>query len=654
LETPPKHSTGYRPEIDGLRCLAVVPVILYHAQFPPFGGGYVGVDVFFVISGYLITSIILADLRKGRFSFGDFYERRVRRIFPALFVVTLTIAAAAFVLLPPMELRAFGQSVVATMAFLANLLFYQKSGYFAPNVDTYPLIHVWSLAVEEQFYLFFPIVLLAVARLGRKAITLFLVIVCITTFAACVLAQAVDPSAAFFLTPFRGWELGLGALIAANNDSWRAWLAARRSLALSLEAAGLAMLLGAMLLLDRSSPFPGWLALPPVLGTAFIIAASSGETPVGRALSARPLVLIGLLSYSAYLWHQPLFALARSHNGLPLSAAMLWGLIALTFLLAWLSWRFVESPLRNRAFLTRRRLFALAGGGTLLLFAIGGAAHLTRGFPDRFPAARVAIGETIAMSPKRGECHTEGASYRPPGQACRYLGAKVDWAVLGDSHAIEIGFARAERLRPQGRGLLHLSFSSCPPALDFDPGIAGCRAWLGDAVGLLERSPEIHDVLLAFRHGLHLYGDQREAYPRAAQRPPLFLTDRTPEAAREAYWASFEAIVRRLRAAGKRVTIMAPVPELPASIEYYVFTAPLGTGVPRRFFEARQGEILRRLTDLAAREGATLIEPQQSLCATAVCAPIIAREAMYFDDNHLSLAGARRVAARAAAAGRLP
>jgi peptidoglycan/LPS O-acetylase OafA/YrhL len=644
----------YRPEIDGLRSVAVIPVILYHAGLGPFEGGYVGVDVFFVISGYLITSIILGDISRSRFTFAEFYERRIRRIFPALFVVTAATAAASWFVLPPQAMRSFGGSAAATILFAANIFFFLKSSYFNADIDLFPMIHMWSLAVEEQFYVVFPPILLAILRFRPNWLRPALLTVVAISFLASLAMQSEAPSADFFLPFTRAWELGLGALIAARNADVRSFFERRPSLASLCDLAGLALILSAVMLLDRDTPFPGWFALPPVVGTALIVAASGPATLGGRLLSLRPFVFVGLLSYSAYLWHQPLLALTRSYQGAPLPPETLAGIVGLTFLLSFLSYNYLEKPFRNRGFLRRRTLFVLAASLSAGIFAFGVAAYATHGFPERLPRDRLAIGDTMQLSPMRDACHTDGVDYRPPGNACTYGGRNVDWAVLGDSHGIEIGYALAERLWMQGHGIQHLTFSACPPALGFDPRNPGCAAWTEEAVRHLETSPNIRNVLLAYRHSIYLYGDQRDYYSERRLPRPRFLTEEDPEAARAAYWRGFDEIVRRLRAAGKRIFVLAPVPELPAPAEWFAFRAPLGSSVPIGLFLERRQPIRDRLAAMEQSGLIRLIDVDPAFCTAQACFPIIGGQSMYFDDNHMSLAGARRVLAREQRDGPLP
>lgn len=269
--------TAYRPEIDGLRAVAVLPVIFYHAGFSTFSGGFVGVDVFFVISGYLITSLLLSELSRGKFSIVDFYIRRARRILPALFLVTLCCIPFAWMWMLPMQFDSFGKSLVAVVAFASNILFWLESGYFETSAELKPLLHTWSLAVEEQFYIFFPLMLaglFALARCrhpdgassrGRRWAFAMIVILSLCSLAAAHFGARHFPSANFYLIPTRAWELGAGALCAFlsfdRERQGNPWLA----------AAGLTMIVVAILTFDETTPFPSLWALLPVVGAAFVV-----------------------------------------------------------------------------------------------------------------------------------------------------------------------------------------------------------------------------------------------------------------------------------------------------------------------------------------------------------------------------------------------
>lgn len=305
---------AYRPEIDGLRAVAVLPVILFHAGVTQMSGGYVGVDVFFVISGFLITGILVRELDAGQFSLLGFYERRARRILPALFLVlSVTGIFGAFVMLP-YELAALGRGLVAVIFFMSNVLFWRESGYFAAASELNPLLHTWRLAVEEQYYILFPLLLWACWRWFPRGVIPLLVLATIGSLVLAELLSVRMPSANFYLLPTRAWELLAGSLTAIyllRRSAPGGWLAE------GLSVGGLAAIIFAILTYASATPFPSLWALAPVLGTVAIIVGANSGTMVGRLLSTTPFVGIGLISYSAYLWHQPLFAFARSLDADP-------------------------------------------------------------------------------------------------------------------------------------------------------------------------------------------------------------------------------------------------------------------------------------------------------------------------------------------------
>lgn len=650
----------YRPEIDGLRAVAVVAVILFHTNLGVATGGYVGVDVFFVISGYLISSIIFRELSQKKFTFIGFYERRIRRIFPALFVTLVATTIAAWIILPPNQLQTYAQSLVATTAFASNIFFWLKSGYFGGDAELFPLTHMWSLSVEEQYYVFFPF-LAIVAGWGRKwLVDVLMGLGLVVSLWLCLDYAPREQMMAFFLTPMRAWELLFGVFVAMHEVRWRAALTRVRFVAPVLELSAAAMILVPMWLYDSTTLFPGWSAVPPVLGSALLILLARSDSITGRLLASRPFVFVGLLSYSAYLWHQPLYALSRmqgfAEHGWPAYAV----LIAITFFLAWLSLKFVEAPFREKGRFSRLQVYGLFFVGSALLIGAGLAGHFKMGFPERFDARTLAVAASGAPSPLRDQCHVEGVDARGPEGACRYFNKdQVHWAVLGDSHGVEVAYALAERLRPADQGVLHLTFSGCQAALTFQSANPGCTAWMGKATAYLEKDREITDVVLVFRHSFYLYGDQTKTFPHVPNAAPNFLTDLSPDQARARYVASLTEIVRRLTASGKRVYIMEPIPDLPTHVERYTFAgdpndATRVTGTTVAFYRQRNAFILPVLKRLDALPNVSLLEPSRAVCGPERCASLIGGKSMYFDDNHFSLEGARRFVAEEAARGALP
>lgn len=389
----------YRQEIDGLRALAILPVVFFHAGIQAFSGGFVGVDIFFVISGYLITSILAAEHTAGSFSLVGFYERRVRRILPALFVVVAASIPFAWVFLLPPELQGFSRSVVAVPLFVSNFFFWKDGNYFEEAAELKPLLHTWSLAVEEQYYVFFPLLLAAVWKFGRHAIVLVMAALIVGSLLLAERALSHDPGAAFFLAPTRIWELALGGLVALSYPRLAATRGQRLILGNALSMLGLGLILIAIFAFSKSTPVPGLWALIPTIGSALIIAYASSQTLAGRLLGCRPLVGVGLISYSAYLWDQPLFAFARSYYGHIHTAGALI-MSAAAFLLAAVTWRYVETPFRDKSNFSRRKVFtAVLLFGGILIFVGLSTSYVLRSNPkfqvENALAESLAKGKTV-------------------------------------------------------------------------------------------------------------------------------------------------------------------------------------------------------------------------------------------------------------------
>ena len=376
----------HRNDIDGLRAVAVLPVVLFHYGANVFSGGFTGVDIFFTISGFVIAGSILNDIRAGSFSIANFYFKRVRRIVPAFTAVMIATTIAAIFLLLPSDLVDYGRSLASTNTFLSNFYFWKTSGYFAAPAQTKPLLHTWSLSVEEQYYLFAPICFWIIYHYCKARWLLFLMPVAILSLAAGIAAVFVAPTAGFFLFPTRIWELLFGAMIALGSRP-----VGHRSLGEIMSVVGLGLILLGIFTLEEGDPFPGWNALLPCLGTVLIIQAGIGTQTrsalplVNRLLSFQPLVGIGLISYSLYLVHWPIAAFMKYVTLRSPTAAEMAAMLVASLGLAWLLWRFVEQPFRKASLDVRAKAFiatacAIAGGVMIGLFA-----GWTGGFPQRFP-----------------------------------------------------------------------------------------------------------------------------------------------------------------------------------------------------------------------------------------------------------------------------
>ena len=404
----------YQPQIDGLRAVAVLSVVLYHFGVPGLPGGFTGVDVFFVISGFLIGGILWRERQAtGRMALGRFYLRRIRRLAPAYFAMLAATALAAWFVLLPFEFREFGKEAIAATLWLSNVLFFRSAGYFDPGAEAKPLLHTWSLSVEEQFYLILPLTLILLARWPRLTIPA-LGAAWAASLAACVALTPAQPDATFYLFPFRAWELLTGVLLAILGARWRGHAAA--------SLLGLLLVGGAVLLIPPGAGFPGWVALVPVAGTALVLSSLGHDNPVNRALALPPLVGVGLISYSLYLWHWPVLILSRAWGG-PLPAPV-W--LAVALVLSWASWRWVERPFRRPGAVGAPGLLALCGTAAMAALAFGAWVWRADGLPDRFsPSIRAHIAASADFLQDWSRCTTPttgpfaGSRPAPSGRTAR-------------------------------------------------------------------------------------------------------------------------------------------------------------------------------------------------------------------------------------------
>ncbi|MDX2307533.1 MAG: acyltransferase family protein [Hyphomicrobium sp.] len=603
---------AYRADIDGLRAIAVLSVVFYHAGVPGFSGGFVGVDVFFVISGYLITRILASELDTGRYSILAFYERRIRRLFPALFAMLGVCLIAGQFLLLPREFDEFAQSLAAATLFVSNIFFWQTTDYFAGPAHLKPLLHTWSLAVEEQFYIVFPVLLAVLHAHARKYLLAMVAVLALVSLALAEWAVHAKPIAAFYLMPARFFELAIGALLAlgvggATVPQWAREVAA---------GLGLLCLTAAIALFGPEAPFPGLSALIPCFGAALIIWAGEKGTPRSAAiLTARPMVGVGLISYSLYLWHWPLLAFARQASGEILSPATIAILVIASFALALLSWHFVEQPFRHRDSDTARGpIFRTALGTMSVALAAGIGIHVLGGLPGRFPEYRpVTIAGPEFLD--KGHCFLTGDQHPsdwPGSEACgaaSTVGARV--VVWGDSFAAHL----VHGLRAEGGerlSFVNLTSGGCPPILAVNlPSRPFCREFNERALGEIGRTrPDA--VIVAARWESYL--------PRAAS------------------LASIKETLAAIERTGTRIILVGQSPAFDFASPYdYVFRT--GRDGARVTF----GSELNR--DLARIAVAHFFDPMTIVCPEARC-PLTEKGAyLYFDGGHFSDVGSRKIAA---------
>ena len=461
----------YRREVDGLRALAVVPVILFHAGFQAFSGGFVGVDVFFVISGYLITSMILAEKQSGTFSLVKFYERRARRILPALFVVLLACSVLAWLWLLPDDMKSYSDSLMAVNAFVSNIFFFRDTSYFAPDAELRPLLHTWSLAVEEQYYVIYPLLLLTLWRFGRRGIAWTLALVAATSLALAQWGSITHPRYTFFMLHTRAWELLVGAFVAFalfSRDHDRSDVDRATSGPVSQASAilGFLLIVYAACYFDARTPSPSLYTVIPVLGAALIIVFARPQTLVGALLGSRLFVGVGLISYSAYLWHQPLFAFAKYRSAGDPGKPLLLVLAAVALVLAYVSWKYVETPFRNRQRFTRTQIFSYGASCGALFLAFGLLGHSTDGFYGRFSDEQVQVLQYSHYDHQNvyrsGICFLDDNQTLPFSNLCQVSNGAQATLIWGDSHAAALS-AGLRRALPD---VIQYTASRCLPLKD--------------------------------------------------------------------------------------------------------------------------------------------------------------------------------------------
>lgn len=653
----------YRPEIDGLRSVAVLPVILFHAGFSLFSGGYVGVDVFFVISGYLITTILITERANGTYSLLGFYERRARRILPALFFVLLCTVPFAWRWIPPDPFEDYARSLSYAAMFISNIHFLEKSSYFDVGAEFRPLLHTWSLAVEEQYYLLFPLVLWALGHFARAKFLWVFLILSALSLALAEWGWRNYPTENFFFSPSRLWELLAGSICAVlllGRAQMRSEVGA---------AAGLALILFSVVFYDASLPFPSVYTLVPVLGTVLIILYAAPGTWVARALSVKPMVAIGLISYSAYLWHQPLFAFARIRSISEPSVLLMSALAAAALLLAWLTWLFIETPFRRRKVLADRGPLLTASVIGIALFAgFGTWGDQTKGFPIRVeeevPGPLTEWRKQIYEIRQQDICRDEVA--REGGRLCALYDREApDGAValMGDSHAQSLLPAFETVAEDHNLRVLRGIRAACPPLKGVFLASGGAEAIVCHNIthhlANLTVQSGAETVVIAARWSLYATGGFLGEEDDFALTPVAGGRVGGAEARLTNYENALAETIRFYNKAGMRVILVEQVPQhwvLPENVLLQGVLQGLSPDEAKDKFHASFIEIERHeglvddahrvLRDVAAREGAEVLSLSELFVDGDRYAWFLDDTVLYRDSDHLSTRGALHVAPR--------
>jgi peptidoglycan/LPS O-acetylase OafA/YrhL len=638
----PQPPSSYRPDVDGLRALAVLSVLVFHAFPEALPGGFVGVDIFFVISGYLISRIILSDIGRGTFTFTDFYYRRVRRIFPALTLVLLTVLVVGWAGLSPFDFRQLGVHVAAGAGFVSNIVLWRESGYFDAAAELKPLLHLWSLGVEEQYYLAWPLAFFVFRRHIQSIIWLILTVAAIS-FAMNIFATSRMPVAAFYLPPTRVWELMVGSAIAYAQvftppSSGRATGVAVATMSSTrsnvLSAIGVALVATALVLVDRNREFPGWWALLPVGGAALIICAGPDAWFNHRVLSNRVAVAIGLVSYPLYLWHWPLLTYARIFNdGEHPSPIVRIGTLLTSTLLAWLTYRYVEQNVRHAPATSWAR--GPVPAFATLMTALGIYGLLV--FGDISQSRSAAVARVAAVSEAFDDWNYRGD---------RTIEGDVDATVLffGDSH-MEQYLPRISKLMDERsqrvRTVIFHTEPGCAPVPGIDRMGQQCADFVEEGLRLARRAEVETVVVGASWVGFVGRGDYyKVGRPADGSRHQALklLSSET-----QWVWDGFETRLRELRAAGKRIVIVLSSPRgerfdprRMIARNGLSLQATIGRAVPRSEVITAIEFVDRSLIEIAARVGAMTVSPVDLLCTDVLCPTVDSQgNPIYMDESHV-------------------
>lgn len=655
----------YRPDIDGLRALAILPVLIFHAFPTIVPGGFIGVDIFFVISGFLISNIILRALERGSFSFAGFYANRIRRLFPALLLVLAACCAAGWFVLLPNEYEQLGKHSVGAVAYVENFVLWREAGYFDTGSVYKPLMHLWSLGVEEQFYLTYPLFLWLVWRL-RRTLSGLLLAIAVASFSLNVWYVRHDTIGAFFLPQTRWWELMLGGLIASwqlfrqqpDSRGGMHWdrritcLASRNDIPWLNNAcsiAGILLIAVGLFLIHENELFPGWWALLPACGAALLIFGGPSAWINRALLATRPMVLIGLISYPLYLWHWPILAFPRMIRRAELSVTARIAGILLSFALAWVTWRLVEKPIRfgRKTWIKNSALVSASA----MIGCFGYVAH-QGGYIQRFPKVTADLGDVRGIQWATPEClkmvGSSGIDY------CRVTSpAPPEVLLLGDSHAAVLYQAMASAYRERSQVLMNLGQAGCVLFYDTDTITSSrpndkCQPAVNRILEFAATATSVRSIILSFRGPIYMSGHVFGSSSSAQSKTLVWKAapKNTPQS--DVFTGALRDTILRLYATGKNVIFFVDWPELgfdptsclPRPLRI-IAEPPRVCGVPRAAVDARNRAYRQAVFDLKREfPNLTLFDPLPHLCDSAMCYAMKGEHPLYFDEDHPSNVGA--------------
>ena len=607
---------SFRHDINALRALAVIIVVLFHFNETTLPGGFIGVDIFFVLSGFLMTGIIFSDLNSD-FSLFGFFKSRARRILPPLMALCLFLLALGWFYLPPHTYMMLGKHSLASLIFSSNIIYWLESGYFDSSSHGKFLLHTWSLSVEWQFYILYPIILktlskiLNLQQLKYAVITLF-----ILSFVFCLSESTDKPAAAFFLFGARAWELLFGGILFLFP------LKLPNKIRAACSSAGLCIIISSSLFITSHMLWPLPWAGFPVIGTGLIIIANQQHS----FLTSNTLITyLGKSSYSIYLWHWPVTVCFYYLNLLNSISFIILGIL-ISILLGSLSYQLIE----------KRAVFNIkATIGLALLLATSAVIFFNQGLPSRFKDDEKGIFQTAKASPKRLQCHSKKWKPKLAKHACKYPDGVAHWAVLGDSHGVELAYALSRLLKP-GISVQHFTLSHCAPSY-MSAEASSCTKWTNESIDAIKNNKDIKYVIISYRYSLYLAGE-------------LNQINELPEN-QEQVLASLKSTIVDLSNDKTHVFFILPVPEMNRSIHSLMNTEYLTSqsipqnlvSMPLKQHTDRNQIILNWLNSQTFPKNVSLINPEKTMCDANNCYAIKYSTSYYFDDDHLSIEGAKNI-----------
>lgn len=639
--TTTSHGAGFRGDINGLRAWAVVAVVLYHFNVPGFGGGFAGVDVFFVISGFLMAGIVCKGLEAQRFSVAGFYLARARRILPALMVLVIVLLVLGWILLMPKEYQTLGRHARESLLFSSNLRYLNETGYFDTASHEKWLLHTWSLSVEWQFYMLYPLILLALSKVfpGRRSLLIAHLLGLLGSFGICQYLSMRQPDAAFFLLQSRAWEMLLGGVVYLLGDQIRLPLRARHF----LEVVGGACILIAILVVDASVRWPGTAVLLPTLGAALIILASRQDSMLARSWAAQ---WLGERSYSIYLWHWPLVVLLVYFGLQDLLLPVVAGLV-LSLLFGHLSYRYIEGPFRD--WLAKKPKVRSATWVVVCLVVVAVSAQLVRrsGFPERLPEAVAQVeSERHNNNPRFEECLDEA-------MPCVFGGEQISALVIGDSHADSVVTAIAESLPSKQQGVYFHGKSAClmvftARKVSGDKSSEVCQVL---KESLRKQLPTLYPgkpLIVVNRTSVYAMGELPMPGANHPGRPTVYFNHQFETPTAEFLQEFHQHYVASACELSKhhRLYLVRPVPEMMGDVPHMLGRAMLlgkqvEPSITRSAYEQRHAAVWAAQDEAAERCGARILDPLPYLCDEHNCYGSRNGWPLYVDDDHLSEFGNR-------------